>query len=88
MENLDERSQRIQDRLRADGDEEAAELIDELYGLFFSANETLVAAASPEPVAVSGVGRTAVLKESPWWVDQDKLPAHWPRLPVQARPSS
>ena len=33
MENLDDRAQRIQDRLRADGDEEAAELIDELYGL-------------------------------------------------------
>ena len=33
METLDERTQRIQDRLREDGDEEAAELIDELYGL-------------------------------------------------------
>jgi hypothetical protein len=33
MEDLDTRAQRIQDRLRASGDKEAAELIDELYGL-------------------------------------------------------
>ena len=39
MENLDERAQRVQDRLREDGDEEAAELIDELYALAYPEGE-------------------------------------------------
>ena len=42
METLDDRAQRVQDRLREAGDEEAAELIDELYGLL------------PEPAAKKG----------------------------------
>lgn len=89
MESLDDRAQRVQDRLREAGDEEAAELIDELYGRLHEAQEAL-------PVVDPGLPkgpfpppqRTTVLAESPWWVDQDKLPKDWPRLPVQAKPSS
>lgn len=49
MENLDERAQRIQDRLREAGDDEAAELIDELYGLWHNASEELAAATKVQP---------------------------------------
>lgn len=40
MENFDDRAQRVQDRLREAGDEEAAELIDELYAIAFPEGES------------------------------------------------
>jgi hypothetical protein len=89
MESLDDRAQRIQDRLRDAGDDEAAELIDELYGLLHEAQERQpVVDELPTKAPFPPPKRTAVLKESPWWVDQDKLPKDWPRLPVQSKPSS
>lgn len=39
MEDFDDRAQRIQDRLREEGDDEAAELIDELFGLWYAEQE-------------------------------------------------
>ena len=38
-EEFDDRMQRIQDRMRASGDDEAAEAIDELYGLWYAEQE-------------------------------------------------
>ena len=70
MENLDDRAQRIQDRLRASGDEEAAELVDELYGLAWPS-------ISPaDPVKAEHV---------PSW-ERDYVKAHGRRPPMGGPP--
>jgi hypothetical protein len=46
-EAIDDRAHRIQDRLRAAGDEEAANLIDDLYGLWYVEHDRTL----PTPLA-------------------------------------